>query len=195
MNPVEGGIVERPPGHCSDDAAWKEFVRQYAGRPRSYSDFSDFALANAVFMAGRDDLNLIVMQTAAKERIRWLSIRLAEALAEVERLTKERDGWRKNAEHHFGHMRAALDLSYALQWLFNPETLERAAEKIDCGDGCENAWREYDTNATGCTMSDSAEGCPFELASDLREIAKAIRIQAWTLAFNPRPAPSQEDAK
>ncbi|MNE09070.1 hypothetical protein D3C80_1017360 [compost metagenome] len=74
-------VPARGPGHCDGDDAWAEFVRQYDGQPRSSPDLSDFALANRVFMAGRNDLDLIVWQTAAKERIRWLSIELAKALA------------------------------------------------------------------------------------------------------------------
>ena len=35
-------------------------------------------------MASRDDLSLIHYQTAAKERIRWLSLRLASALSSLE---------------------------------------------------------------------------------------------------------------
>lgn len=73
-------IPPRGPGHCDDDAAWAEFVRQYDGQPRRL-DMTDFALANRVFMADRNDLDLIVWQTAAKERIRWLSIELAKAQA------------------------------------------------------------------------------------------------------------------
>lgn len=42
-------------------------------------DVSDLSLANLVFMASRNDLDLIVWQTAAKERIRWLSAQLALA--------------------------------------------------------------------------------------------------------------------
>ncbi|CAN5572083.1 hypothetical protein BH10PSE14_BH10PSE14_06180 [soil metagenome] len=42
-------------------------------------DVCDLELANAVFLAGRNDLDLIVWQTAAKERIRWLSAHLAAA--------------------------------------------------------------------------------------------------------------------
>ncbi len=38
---------------------------------------TDDELANAVFMADRNSLDLIVWQTAAKERIRWLSRALA----------------------------------------------------------------------------------------------------------------------
>ena len=76
----EAHTAVRPAGHCDDDAAWAEFARQYHGKPRSRPDLTDFALANAVFMADRSDLDLIVYQTAAKERIRWLSLRLAEAV-------------------------------------------------------------------------------------------------------------------
>jgi len=72
-------VPARGPGHCEDDGAWAAFVRQYDGQPRSLPDMTDFALANAVFMADRNDLNLMHYQTAAKERIRWLSIELAKA--------------------------------------------------------------------------------------------------------------------
>ncbi len=44
-----------------------------------HGDKSDFELANRIFMAGRNDIDLIEWQTAAKERIRWLSVKLAEA--------------------------------------------------------------------------------------------------------------------
>ncbi|MDP1873701.1 hypothetical protein [Phenylobacterium sp.] len=103
-------------------------------------------------------------------------------------LEGERDAWKTAAEHHFAHMRAALDLSYHLRYPPCPMLLDQVADLIDCGDGCENAWREHDTNATGCTRSESAEGCPFEMACELRDFAKALRIQAWTLAFAPRAA-------
>ena len=73
--------IPRTTAHCVDDAAWAEFCSQYNGQPRSYSDMSDFALANAVFMVDRNSLDLIKYQTAAKERIRWLSIELAKANA------------------------------------------------------------------------------------------------------------------
>jgi hypothetical protein len=80
--------VARPPGHCDDDKAWAEFTRQYAGQPRRLPGTTDFALANAIFMADRNDMSLLHYQTAAKERIRWLSIRLAEALRRVEVMEK-----------------------------------------------------------------------------------------------------------
>jgi hypothetical protein len=71
--------IPRTTEHCADDAAWAEFCRQYDGKPRSFGDMSDFALANAVFLVDRYSLDLIKYQTAAKERIRWLSIELAKA--------------------------------------------------------------------------------------------------------------------
>ncbi len=116
----------------------------------------------------------------------------AQALEEAER---ERDNWKRTAEHHFGHMRAALDLSYAIRWPADPEFLDLIADQIDCGGECDTAWREWDTNATGCTRSDSAEGCPFEHACRLRDFAKAMRIHAWTLAFAPPPESRATEAE
>ena len=43
-------------------------------------DMSDDELANRMFIADRNDLDLIVWQTAAKERIRWLSRALIAAI-------------------------------------------------------------------------------------------------------------------
>lgn len=42
-------------------------------------DLTDMELANAQFLVMRDDLRLINYQTAAKERIRWLSAQFAAA--------------------------------------------------------------------------------------------------------------------
>tara|TARA_R110000868_G_scaffold118062_13_gene313367 strand:+ start:2986 stop:3555 length:570 start_codon:yes stop_codon:yes gene_type:complete len=84
------GIVERlpgiAPGHWNTPDGL-EMAQEYAGMDRAEltkGDFSDFALANAVFMASRGDLDLIVYQTAAKERIRWLSTQLALSTAHIE---------------------------------------------------------------------------------------------------------------
>jgi len=82
-------IPARSAEHCASDEAWAEFVRQYDGRPRNMGHVSDFDLANRVFMADRNDLDLMVWQTAAKERIRWLSIELAKALAKVSEMEEE----------------------------------------------------------------------------------------------------------
>lgn len=85
--------VAREDAHCRDDEAWNEFVRQYSGQPRSRPDLSDFELANAVFMADRYSLDLIHYQTAAKERIRWLSIELAKAKATLAAAPKAEPVW------------------------------------------------------------------------------------------------------
>lgn len=58
-------------------------AREYVGMARAdltHGSLSDFAVANEVFLSSRDALDLIVWQTAAKERIRWLSVQLAIAL-------------------------------------------------------------------------------------------------------------------
>jgi hypothetical protein len=60
----------------------REMAQRYASQERSqlcHGDMPDMALANAIYMADRNDLDLIGWQTAAKERIRWLSAQLALA--------------------------------------------------------------------------------------------------------------------
>lgn len=91
-------------------------------------------------------------------------------------------------------IRAAHALSCALRYEFDPEVIDRAAEEIDCGGQCDTAWRESDTNATGCTKSESAEGCPFEHVTELRAIAAGIRLKAWMAAFAPAGAGPGFDA-
>lgn len=64
---------------------------RYAGKARdrlALPDHSDLALANALYLANGE----IVLQTAAKERMRWLSVqlaltqlKLAEALSRAEK--------------------------------------------------------------------------------------------------------------
>ena len=75
--------------HVTQEGHWDtpdgaKMAAEYAGKSRAdltKGDVSDLALANAVFLASRYDLDLIVWQTAAKERIRWLSAQLAGALS------------------------------------------------------------------------------------------------------------------
>lgn len=50
-------------------------------------DCADLSLANAIFLIDRYSLDLLPLQTAAKERIRWLSVQLAIANAKVAGLT------------------------------------------------------------------------------------------------------------
>jgi len=74
-------LSEDQPGHWST-AAGLAMAQDYAKLTRAdlgSADLTDFALANEQYMAGRMDLNLVPLQTAAKERIRWLSVQLALA--------------------------------------------------------------------------------------------------------------------
>lgn len=84
---TEFTVPSRADGHCEDDAAWSEMVRRYGPMDRSrlcMGEKSDFLLANAQFLVDRNSLDLIAYQTAAKDRIRWLSVQLAIALRAVE---------------------------------------------------------------------------------------------------------------
>lgn len=89
--PPEGehtkGLPVTMDGHWSTSeghAMALEYAR-WGRRDLGMPDVPDFALANAIFMVDRNSLDLIVMQTAAKERIRWLSVQLAIARAAFSR--------------------------------------------------------------------------------------------------------------
>jgi hypothetical protein len=78
-------LPETLPGHWST-AEGRDMAVEYSGLGRehlAHGHQSDFELANSVFLVGRNDLGLIGLQTAAKERIRWLSVQLAIALAKA----------------------------------------------------------------------------------------------------------------
>jgi len=67
------------PGHWVSEEG-RRIADEYFGRDRSHlvmGDMSDFQLANEQFLVDRYDLQLIAYQTAAKDRIRWLSAQLA----------------------------------------------------------------------------------------------------------------------
>lgn len=69
------------PGHW-DTEDGRDIASECVTQDRAriaYGDKSDMEIANAVFMVDRYDLALIHYQTAAKERIRWLSAQLALA--------------------------------------------------------------------------------------------------------------------
>lgn len=76
---MTGSLPKTLPGHW-DTPEGLEMAMTYADRDRSQlpkGEMSDLAIANGVFMADRGDLDLIVWQTAAQKRIRWLSVQLA----------------------------------------------------------------------------------------------------------------------
>lgn len=72
-------------GHW-DSPEGREMAEEYLALGRhqlSMSHLSDLRLANAQFLVSRDSFELIHFQTAAKERIRWLSAHLAVLKAQV----------------------------------------------------------------------------------------------------------------
>ncbi|MEA3537639.1 MAG: hypothetical protein U9R73_00750 [Pseudomonadota bacterium] len=74
------------PGHW-DTVSGHEMALTYAEKGRSnlaMGGLTDLGLANAVFIVSRNDVRLIDYQTAAKERIRWLSVQLALAYGALE---------------------------------------------------------------------------------------------------------------
>ena len=78
---VKSGHWSTPDGH--------EMALHYGCKSRRdlcMGDLSDFELANAQFLVDRRALELIHFQTAAKDRIRWLSVQLALALSIIEAL-------------------------------------------------------------------------------------------------------------
>jgi hypothetical protein len=69
------------PGHWTTPEGREKAV-EYATMRRAdltHGDKPDLAMANAVYLVDRYSLDLLPMQTAAKERIRWLSVQLAIA--------------------------------------------------------------------------------------------------------------------
>lgn len=71
-------------GHWVSDGG-TEMANRYVEMSRAdlaYGHRSDLELANDMYMADRNSLDLLSLQTAAKERIRWLSAQLALALQE-----------------------------------------------------------------------------------------------------------------
>lgn len=83
MKPIAPPFTSPIGGHWSTDEG-TDMANQYAGKKRedlALGSKTDLELANAIYMADRNSLDLIVLQTAAKERIRWLSAQLAIAKA------------------------------------------------------------------------------------------------------------------
>lgn len=77
-------MIELPnilPGHweTSEGAVMARDTLQHSPTRAqlAHGGVSDLALANAIYMANRNDSNLTGLQTAAKQRIRWLSAQLA----------------------------------------------------------------------------------------------------------------------
>lgn len=91
------------PGHW-DTIDGKAMATEYASKNRAdlaMPNVSDFSLANAQFMVSRQDLEIIAYQTAAKERIRWLSAQLAVAKKAEELVDGVKEFREENPEDGF----------------------------------------------------------------------------------------------
>lgn len=80
----------RPPGHCKSDLDYAQVVKSLEGKDRQdlpMGDMSDFQMANIIYSESPRNNAFIVYQTAAKERIRFLSVRLAQALKIIDELS------------------------------------------------------------------------------------------------------------
>ncbi len=75
-------LPETLPGHWMTPSG-HQMAQRFVDKPRSslmMADHSDLELANALYL----ESGPIALQTAAKDRMRWLSVQLALALAEIE---------------------------------------------------------------------------------------------------------------
>lgn len=99
---------------------------------------TDDELANAVFMADRNDLDLIVWQTAAKERIRWLSRSLAAQTARADAAEEREAALLATNEterqtlirHNAAHAAQVADLTAKLEAMMEAETWQ-IKQRID----------------------------------------------------------------
>lgn len=72
-------LPETLPGHY-ETAAGREMLERYAGKTRAElcgGSLTDTEAAFAIAMLSRDDLSHEAVLTIAKDRIRWLSARVA----------------------------------------------------------------------------------------------------------------------
>ncbi len=124
---TEFTVPSRADGHCEDDAAWSEMVRRYGPMDRSrlcMGEKSDFLLANAQFLVDRNSLDLIAYQTAAKDRIRWLSIQLAIARGNLA-FPSQIDVWPRDEQH-----RDPDPVAHTLSLASQPWTLMAIAHRL-----------------------------------------------------------------
>ena len=71
----------RPAGHCQDDSVWLDMGEKYRAMTRQQlcgGHMSDFEVAYDTAMIMRNDLNHEARLSTAKDRIRWLSVQLAQ---------------------------------------------------------------------------------------------------------------------
>jgi chromosome segregation ATPase len=138
-------------------------AREYAAMERKdliFGDQSDFALANAQFMQMRDSLLLGQYQTGAKERIRWLSAKLAIAestlttqSALIETLRGERDEARTLVSEANNSLYGSQSYFHSLNGgKFNPAHLANGIEALK-EQANKFMWQVRDT----CVRAEKAE--------------------------------------
>jgi hypothetical protein len=128
---------------------------------------------------------LAAEQAEAAELIEKWMVLDAKANAE---LAAERER-REKAEAKLQMLRGALDTR---DLFINPDSLNRAADEIDCDRECESGWYEYDTGAGGCHKSDRGEYCRNDVAETLRAIAVVSRHLA---ALSAPAQPDKEETE
>jgi hypothetical protein len=96
LKPAELDLPDVLPGHW-ETAEGLDKAREYAAKTRAdlaLSNRTDLGLANALYLVSGE----IVIQTAAKERMRWLSVHLALAEARALSAEAQRDRMREALE-------------------------------------------------------------------------------------------------
>lgn len=115
------------------------------------------------------------------------------------RLEREAREWKAAAEFRFKQYVEARDLAYALRY---PPTeaggaLLLAADEISLegpNSPCEYAWQEGDTGAWNCDRERRDEVCWCLVASELRDLEKALRVAAeFNLSASVDTRPKDED--
>lgn len=103
--------------------------------------------------------------THGEDKAFWANVYNAESVRKIKAALSA-------AEARIERLEAALN---ERDLFSNPDLLEKAADEIDCGADCEEVWREYDTNASGCRAYEAGKFCPNDIAETLRSVAKVAR--------------------
>lgn len=111
------GLPDKVPGHWETENG-AAVARMEVKRKReqlAYGNRSDYDLANAIFMVDRGSLDMLPMQQAAKERIRWLSVQLAVAQAQIADLESYKIVYSKAVDAMSKHMQCGGRFAHLLQ--------------------------------------------------------------------------------
>lgn len=126
------------PGHW-DTEEGREIALAYSDTDRSTlakGELSDLVIANRVFLADRTDLDLIAWQTAAKQRIRWLSVQLALARHREDAVSRGLADKVGEAMEDGGFWRSCSGCHETSDGYPIGQAIQSAALKCDLGGGC-----------------------------------------------------------